>query len=88
MGNPYEPLSTASENLKKDNSAEEVVETTEENTSADNSTTENVPDGNISEINEWVGDDKDRAQLALDAENEQENPRKTLVKHLEEVING
>lgn len=87
MGNPYEPLTKASDNLKKDETSEDVKveeQTSEEVTASE----EEVPEGNISEINEWVGDDKDRAQLALDAENSQDAPRKTLVKHLEEVING
>lgn len=73
MGNPYEPLSNASDYIK--NEEPEV-------------NTEEIPDGNISELKDWVGDDKDRAQLVLDDENSQDNPRKTLVKHLEEVING
>lgn len=84
MGNPYEPLSKASDNLKKDENPEnEPTDTVSEEENVDG-----VPEGNISEINDWVGEDKDRAQLALDAENAQETPRKTLVKHLEEVING
>lgn len=73
MGNPYEPLSNASDYIK--NEEPEV-------------NTEEIPEGNISELKDWVGDDKDRAQLVLDDENSQDNPRKTLVKHLEEVING
>ena len=73
MGNPYEPLSNASDYIK--NEEPEV-------------NTEEIPAGNISELKDWVGDDKDRAQLVLDDENSQDNPRKTLVKHLEEVING
>lgn len=91
MGNPYEPLSNASDNLKKDedNSSELIFTVPEgEGTTNEPDYTEEVPDGNISEINEWVGDDKDRAQLALDAENKEDNPRKTLVKHLEDIING
>lgn len=87
MGNPYEPLSKASDNLKKDENPENV-ENNEENTVSEEENVDGVPEGNISEINDWVGEDKDRAQLALDAENAQETPRKTLVKHLEEVING
>lgn len=77
MGNPYEPLSNASDYTKN----EEPETTSEVNT-------EEIPEGNISELKDWVGDDKDRAQLVLDDENSQDNPRKTLVKHLEEVING
>lgn len=43
---------------------------------------------NIKEIVSWVGDDKDRAQLVMDAENNSVNSRKTLLKSLEEVLNG
>jgi hypothetical protein len=47
-----------------------------------------VPSGTISEIKDWVGDDKDRAQKALDAEKANEKPRKTLVEDLEDILNG
>lgn len=46
----------------------------------------NVTDGTISEVLEWVGDDAEKAQAALDAENLKESPRKTLVDELETVI--
>ena len=42
----------------------------------------------IKEILAWVGDDKDRAELVKANEESEENPRKTLVKSLEEIING
>lgn len=42
-----------------------------------------VPQGTSAEIMAWVGDDKDRAQRALDAENANDRPRKTLVSQLE-----
>lgn len=42
----------------------------------------------IKEIIEWVGDSTDKAKLALEEESSKENPRKTLVKDLEEIING
>lgn len=45
-----------------------------------------VPVGTSAEIQEWVGDDKDRAQRALDAENEYSEPRKGLSKHLESML--
>lgn len=44
-----------------------------------------VPAGNVSEVLEWVGEDKERAQLALDAEKAGHN-RKTLVKQLKELV--
>lgn len=45
-----------------------------------------VPTGTSAEIAEWAGDDKDRAQRALDTENENPQPRKGLVKQLEAVL--
>lgn len=48
--------------------------------------TSDVPSGTIKKVLAWVGDDKDRAQAALDAENADESPRKSLVEKLEEMI--
>lgn len=45
-------------------------------------------DDSISELKIYVGDDKDRAQAVLDAENAKEKPRTTLVTALTEVIEG
>jgi hypothetical protein len=45
-----------------------------------------VPTGTIAEVKDWVGDDKERAQAALDVENAKDNPRSTLVEWLEGVI--
>jgi hypothetical protein len=45
-----------------------------------------VPTGTINEIKAWVGDDKEKAQAALDAENAKESPRSTLVDWLEGVL--
>ena len=44
-----------------------------------------VPEGTVKEILAWVGDNKDRAILALEAENAKESPRKGLVSSLEEL---
>lgn len=44
-----------------------------------------VPDGTINEVKEWVGYDKERAQKALDLELDDKG-RKTLIEHLEEVL--
>ncbi len=46
---------------------------------------ETVPEGTVKEILAWVGDNKDRAILALEAENAKESPRKGLVSSLEEL---
>jgi hypothetical protein len=39
--------------------------------------------GSIADVKEWVGINKSRAQSALDAENDSDSPRKTLVTWLE-----
>lgn len=45
-----------------------------------------VPDGTVKEIEKWVGDDKDRAQAALDVENDRSEPRSTLISTLEDIV--
>lgn len=49
---------------------------------------EAVPTGKIPAIMAWVGDDKERAQKALDAENATDKPRSTLVAELTELLNA
>lgn len=44
-----------------------------------------VPDTTIEGTLDWVGDDKERASLAIEAENAKPKPRKTLINKLEEV---
>lgn len=46
---------------------------------------EDVPTGTTKELLDWVGDDKDRAQRALDVELENDKPRNGLVKSLKEI---
>ena len=45
-----------------------------------------VPDGTTAEVLAWVGDDKERAQAALDKENADESPRKGLTGELEKLL--
>ena len=45
-----------------------------------------TPTGTVSEILDWVGEDKERAQRALDAEKENKKPRSSLVKDLEGIV--
>jgi len=47
---------------------------------------EEVPSGTIKEVLTWVGEDKERAQAALDAEKASDSERKTLVTSLEEIL--
>ena len=52
----------------------------------DSSPDELPTDGTINEVLDWVGIDKERAQEALDAEQGQDKPRKTLVSALESLL--
>jgi hypothetical protein len=45
-----------------------------------------VPEGTAAEVMQWVGDDPDRAQKALDAEGKAEQPRVTLSNDLQKLI--
>jgi len=45
-----------------------------------------VPVGTSVQIQEWVGNDPDRALLALEREKESERPRITLLAHLQGVL--
>lgn len=48
---------------------------------------EELPDGlTIEKTLEWVGDDGARAQVALDAENKRDKPRKWALKELEKLV--
>lgn len=46
---------------------------------------DDVPDGSIDEVTDWVGDDHDRAQRALEVENAKSTPRTSLVSKLEAI---
>lgn len=45
-----------------------------------------VPSGTTKEVLAWVGEDKDRAQRALDKEKADKKPRTGLTKELEELL--
>lgn len=45
-----------------------------------------VPQGAIAVVMDWVGEDKDRAQRALEAEDAAERPRSTLVDQLKQLL--
>jgi hypothetical protein len=45
-----------------------------------------VPDGTRDDVLAWVGDDSDRAVAALEAEEQREQSRTTLIAALEKVI--
>lgn len=45
-----------------------------------------VPDGTVREVLEWVDNDTQKAQQALDVENAKGSPRKSLVSQLEDIV--
>lgn len=45
-----------------------------------------VPKGTTREIEAWVDGDKERAQLVIAHENAQEQPRKGLIRAMEELV--
>ena len=45
-----------------------------------------VPAGTAPEVIDWIGDDPDRAQAALDAENQRDKPRSTVTDHATAVL--
>lgn len=47
-----------------------------------------VPAGSVEDVLTWVGDDKVRAQQALDAESARKPTRKTAVSALTEILEG
>lgn len=53
----------------------------------DDSGSEQVPAGTTAEILQWVGDDKDKAQRALDKEQAGDKPRPGLTRGLKKITN-
>lgn len=47
-----------------------------------------VPEGTTAEILDWVGDDLDRAQRALDTEQANERPRVGLTSELNKILSS
>ena len=60
--------------------------TAQDSASTEQSAESSVPTGSVREIMDWVGDDKDRAQSALDQENSKDDSRVSLVRQLEAKI--
>jgi hypothetical protein len=71
-------------------SAEQESEETDDEQSPaeeeDDDSAEPVPDGTTAEILRWVGDDKRRAQRALDKEHGDEKPRAGLTGELKKIV--
>lgn len=89
MGNPYQPTVIASRfdapKPTLDLNTETGPEREQELPGADVAGN-TVPEGTIKEIVTWVGEDKDRAKAATDAEQKADEPRKTLLNKLKEVL--
>lgn len=51
-------------------------------------TAKDVPEGTSNEIKEWVGDSVNRARAAYEREQEADNPRKTLIKYLNSLLDS
>lgn len=47
-----------------------------------------MPEGNIKEVLDWVGDDKSRAAAATAAEKRSDDPRPTLINKLKKVLDA
>lgn len=45
-----------------------------------------APVGTIGAVLAWVGEDKERAEVALEQEKGEDKPRKSLIAQLEEVL--
>lgn len=61
------------------------ADTDEPEVEVDDSDSE-VPEGTVREVLDWVDGDAEKAQKALDVENAKENPRKSLVSQLEDIV--
>lgn len=79
MSNPYAPKRQTAKAPKTAQESTEPQESVEESTEP-----QGVPDGPAAEVLEWVGEDKDRAQQALEAE-EDGQQRVGLTRKLKEL---
>lgn len=80
---PYAPHEEASELTVEAAKVEEAPEV-EETEEAPEEATQGVPEGSAAEVLEWVGEDKDRAKEALEAE-EKGHQRIGLTRKLKEL---
>jgi hypothetical protein len=72
------------EQESEESSEEQKTDEEEDEDKSDDS--EPVPDGTTAEILRWVGDDKARAQRALDKEQQDDRPRAGLTGELRKVL--
>ena len=79
---PFRPDEDVEE-PKQDVTAEDAQQVQEK---LDEQQPDHVPSGSTKEVLQWVGDDKDKARRALEKEEAHEQPRKGLVRELNEVL--
>jgi len=77
---------TSGDETKDETSDEQSDDKEDDSSSAPSSEPITVPDGTTAEILRWVGDDKQRAQAALDKERQADKPRSGLTGELEEIL--
>lgn len=81
MPNPYAPKAKRMVNV--DATPEEQQKVVE------NIVVQNVPDGTVKEVKDWVGSDPEKAREALELEESRgEDARSTLVAYLEAIAEG
>ena len=68
-----------------DSILDDKTDTVEPEVEVDDAESE-VPEGTVREVLDWVDGDAEKAQKALDVENAKENPRKSLVSQLEDIV--
>lgn len=69
---------------------DELAELIEEGRNEDAALTDSPtpPEGTVAEVRIWIGDDPDRARMALEAEHKRERVRSSVTGYAEEVIGG
>ena len=91
MGNPYAPRKKAEAKSEETSTAAEETPQTPDNgpeeSGADKSESNalQVPDTTMEGVLDWVGDDKEKAALAIEHEKSQPKPRKTLLNKLGDI---
>jgi hypothetical protein len=88
MGNPFAPKSVSSRVKKSDKS--NVIGTAEIKVTKSEPVQEEkleAPEGTVAEILDWVGEDVEKAKVALEAEKAGKK-RKSLIEELEALIEG
>lgn len=84
---PYAPAEHKPDTIEARRDQPAPVEQENEQTPVETAPTgPQVPDGSVREVVEWIGDDKDRAKAAKEAEGE--NGRKGVLNYVKEVLGG